>query len=268
MNKYFFNIYITLVFLLLFLIFKNFILTLYFIYKNNIKVGDNIINFVYIYNEIFYDNDYNLNIKLDNCVIFDIGANMGIFSLWINEKFKNTKIYLFEPIHYLLDIAKYNLTVMKKNNNKFFYNCYGLSNTNKNEIINYYPYANGLCTIKNFDEKLQYHTNYEQFLLKIAMSKKEKYKIKLLTLKYYIEKYNIQNIDICKIDVEGLEKEVIEGFFDKINIVKIFIIEIENFRLDNFNNIKDCLHNYKIIPKTPLHNNFIMIHAIRKDLTL
>ncbi len=84
---------------------------LLYIYKNNIKVG-NIINF--IYNEIFNNEEYKLNIYYDNFVIFNIGANMGLFSLWINENFKNTNVHLFEPIDELLDIAKYNKYITLK----------------------------------------------------------------------------------------------------------------------------------------------------------
>lgn len=257
-------VFIIIFIIIVFVILIKIINFLLYIYKNDIKVGKNIINFIYIYNEIFNNEDYKLNINYDNFVIFDIGANMGLFSLWINENFKNTKVHLFEPIDELLDIAKYNLNNMKKNNNQFTFNNIGLSNDNYNDIIYYYYYANGLSTINDFNDKLKYHNIFEQIILNIILQFYIEKKIKLITIKNYIIKNNITNIDLCKIDVEGFENNVIEGFFDKINIVKIFIIEIE---IKNLKIIMKKLYNYYIYTKNNLSkDNFIIIYAIRKDI--
>ena len=237
-----------------------------YIYKNDIKIGNNLINFIYIYNEIFNKEDYKLNVNYDNFVIFDIGANMGIFSLWINENFRNTKIHLFEPIDELLDIAKYNLRKMKKYNNEFIFNNVGLSDNNYYDIINYYYYANGLSTINDFNDKLSYHSIIEQVILNIILRFYIKKKIKLISIKKYIINNNISNIDLCKIDVEGFENKVIDGFYDKINIVKIFIIELEK---KNLNKITKKLSNYYIYTKNDIYKeHFIIIYAIRKDLVI
>lgn len=257
-------VFIIIFIIIVFVILIKMINFLLYIYKNDIKVGKNIINFIYIYNEIFNNEDYKLNINYDNFVIFDIGANMGLFSLWINENFKNTNVHLFEPIDELLDIAKYNLNNMKKNNNQFIFNNVGLSNNNYNDIIYYYYYANGLSTINDFNDKLKYHNIVEQLVLNIILQFYIKKQIKLITIKNYIINNNITNIDLCKIDVEGFENNVIEGFFDKINIVKIFIIEIE---IKNLKIIMKKLYNYYIYTKNNLSkDNFIIIYAIRKDI--
>jgi len=208
-------------------------------------VGLNIINFIYIYNEIFNNEDYKLNFNYDNFVIFDIGANMGLFSLWINDNFKNTKVHLFEPIDDLIDIAKYNLNNMKKNNNQFTFNNVGLSNNNYYDIIYYFYYANGLSTLNDFNDKLKYHNILEQLILNFILQFYIEKQIKLITIKNYIINNYITNIDLCKIDVEGFENYVIEGFFDKINIVKIFIMELEIKNLkNNYEKIIQLLYIY------------------------
>ncbi len=237
------SLFILIVLIVLIVLIKNIyiIFIIIYIYKNDIKIGNNLINFIYIYNEIFNKEDYKLNVNYDNFVIFDIGANMGIFSLWINENFRNTKIHLFEPIDELLDIAKYNLRKMKKYNNEFIFNNVGLSDNNYYDIINYYYYANGLSTINDFNDKLSYHSIIEQVILNIILRFYIKKKIKLISIKNYIINNNISNIDLCKIDVEGFENNVINGFYDKINIVKIFIIELEK------KNLKKIIKNYQKI---------------------
>ena len=189
---------------------------------------------------------------------------MGLFSLWINDNFKNTKVHLFEPIDDLIDIAKYNLNNMKKNNNQFTFNNVGLSNNNYYDIIYYFYYANGLSTLNDFNDKLKYHNILEQLILNFILQFYIEKQIKLITIKNYIINNYITNIDLCKIDVEGFENYVIEGFFDKINIVKIFIIEIE---IKNLKIIMKKLYNYYIYTKNNLSKDkFIIIYAFRKDI--
>jgi len=257
-------VFIIIFIIIVFVILIKIINFLLYIYKNDIKVGLNIINFIYIYNEIFNNEDYKLNFNYDNFVIFDIGANMGLFSLWINDNFKNTKVHLFEPIDDLIDIAKYNLNNMKKNNNQFTFNNVGLSNNNYYDIIYYFYYANGLSTLNDFNDKLKYHNILEQLILNFILQFYIEKQIKLITIKNYIINNYITNIDLCKIDVEGFENYVIEGFFDKINIVKIFIIEIE---IKNLKIIMKKLYNYYIYTKNNLSKDkFIIIYAFRKDI--
>ena len=222
-----------------------------YILTNNIKYGESIINFGYIYREIFNDGDYDLNLNLDNKIIFDIGTNMGIFGMWINDKYKNSTIHCFEPIDTLYKIAKHNINYTNNKNNKFIINNIGLYNESKTDIINYYPNANGLSTIKNdMDDKVnKFDVGFIKSIIKNRLSNVEKKEIKLVTMKEYIDFFNIKHIDFCKIDVEGVEKEIIEGFYEYIDIVDIFVIEVENYRLNNTNNILKYLGNFDITIK-------------------
>ena len=55
---------------------------------------------IYCYNEIFKDAIYldkGISIK-DGDVIFDVGANIGLFSKYVDSKINNAMIYAFEPV--------------------------------------------------------------------------------------------------------------------------------------------------------------------------
>lgn len=105
-------------------------------------------NFAYIFKDIFINKEYDTKTDLNNKIIFDVGGNMGIFSLWINEHFHNVKVYCFEPIKELIDIAKHNIQHNIKHHNEFIFNNFGLSDKIGEIQITHYPYSNGLSTIK------------------------------------------------------------------------------------------------------------------------
>ena len=213
---------------------------------NGLKTGRNFFNFAYIYNEIFIDNEYDIDINFNNKIVFDIGANMGLFSVWINENFENVQVHCFEPIKEVFEYAEHNIKVTNNNNN-FILNNIGLSNQNIITNITYYPYANGLSTINNqINKKLQYHNILQQLILPFVTNYEENINIKLQKACDYIKNNNITEIDVCKIDVEGHELDVLLGFEDFIDIVKIFILEVEHYIPEYFDKIKTLLTNFDI----------------------
>ena len=236
---------------------------LYYKYYNGLKTGNNILNYCYIYNDIFNIGDYDYNLDLNNCEILDIGSNMGIFMLWLNEKFSNIKVHSFEPIDELVDISKYNINKIKKNNNEFIINQYGLSNKETNCDINFYPYINGISTIYNIEEKNKYLNIIKKNIINILVQYKKVINIKLMTINNYIRKNNISHIDLCKIDVEGSELEIMMGFKEYIDIVKYYIIEIENFRPNHLKKINLLLNNYEIKINNP-DESWVILFAKRK----
>src|SRR3989339_740225 len=71
----------------------------------------------FMYNKIFKDNiylKYGFKFKKNAC-IFDVGANIGLFSLRIEELIKDPKIYAFEPIPDVFNLLKFNTKIYNKN---------------------------------------------------------------------------------------------------------------------------------------------------------
>jgi len=255
------------VILVIILILRRIYEPLYFKSKNNLKI-QNIYNYIFIYNEIFIDNDYkqlHLN-KCDNEVVFDIGGNNGLFSLYVNEKYKNSEIHIFEPINILYNNILHNVEnnnkINYKNNNKFIINNIGLGDKYETQLINYFPNADGLSTIKNdislkkdkiINSKCSVYTN--TFVNKICKTFYEKLlnsdnfnyiknKITIDTLSNYIIKNNIKKIDKIKIDVEGYELEILKGIKpEHMKMIKIMFIEVENYRPEYLTQMKNILNN-------------------------
>lgn len=69
-------------------------------------------NFNYIKNHVFFKNKF---------TFIDVGANIGIYSIFISKIYKNcTDIYSFEPIPETLNLLKKNITKNNLNNIKVF----------------------------------------------------------------------------------------------------------------------------------------------------
>jgi len=131
-------------------------------------------------------------IKKDH-VVFDVGANFGIYSLVASKKIgKGGKIYAFEPA----GIAYNSL----------------LNNINLNRIDNIFPIKIG---VSNYTGKANfnicrddaYNSLGETPMKQIIKSEK----IDLTSIDDFVMKYKISKVDIIKVDTEGAEYLVFKG---------------------------------------------------------
>lgn len=144
-------------------------------------------------------------------VLFDIGAGAGFSTIAMASKFKNLKIYAFEPY---LD----NFQILKKN-------------IKINRLNNIIPYCSAVscCTGKAI---LQISSNWENKLntigqLPYCLGYKiiTKKRVPVVTLDNFIENNNIHRVDLIKIDVEGAELLAFQGakkLLEKSNAPIIF----------------------------------------------
>jgi precorrin-6B methylase 2 len=65
----------------------------------------------YIYSEVFSDQQYirnNIVVREGDC-IFDVGANIGLFTLFINQIQRDLRIFAFEPIEQVFAVLDANI---------------------------------------------------------------------------------------------------------------------------------------------------------------
>ncbi|HEY0607436.1 MAG TPA: MupA/Atu3671 family FMN-dependent luciferase-like monooxygenase, partial [Herpetosiphonaceae bacterium] len=183
------------------------------------------------YQEIMIDEMYlKHNITIDEGdVIFDVGANMGFFSMFVNQQRPNTTIYAFEPIPPTFDVLQTNTTLYGLNVKLF--PC-GLSDKNEQVEFTFYPEMAGLSgrySEAGYDLKatkaiilsgLQDGTRdevastlSEQDLDAILERQftSEKHLCQLRTLSDVVREQGVERIDLLKIDVERAEVDVLRG---------------------------------------------------------
>lgn len=203
--------------------------------------------------------------------LFDVGSNIGLYSLSLKKCFPNSSIHSFEP-----NINTYKRMAPEVQTTDIrFYNI-GLGSTSGSGLI--YDYGDGTGTqhasvYKEVITDLHHLTNVDEIIFSSD------------TLDNFCEKNNISKIDFLKIDTEGSEFDVLTGAKKMLADNKIDIIQFEFNEMNVISRIflkdyYDLLDNYniyridskRIIP-LPVYNteneifkyqNFI---AINKSIT-
>lgn len=179
------------------------------------------------YKEIYEDDIYfqfGIEVKPGD-VVMDVGANIGLFSVYISEKIPDLKVYAFEPVPAIFEALQANL---KNIPSAKAYNV-GLSDEEKTVEFNYYPRVNTDSTSTPFDFDKQvdmFMTKYSTGIARLAPKKVKRWIItKILKYAYAPVKVNctmktvsqviaenqIDRIDLLKMDAENADREVIAG---------------------------------------------------------
>ena len=129
-------------------------------------------------------------------VIFDIGANTGVYSLIAKAIRPEAKVFAFEPVDRVFEKLKRNADL----------NGYDIICTGK--------------AVSDFTGKAVIYDTYDAHVLSVTVNQNlqapgtrviEK-EIATITLKDFIEEQGLTRIDLMKIDVETHEAEVLDGF--------------------------------------------------------
>jgi len=143
----------------------------------------------------------------DNSIFIDIGANVGLYSFSVSQKYKlfeNTKIFSLEPHPDLFKRLLYN--------------------QNLNSHLPIFPKR-----IAIMDKRGEFFLNTpEENLGQGKISQKGKLKVEGLPLRGFTENEGIKRISAIKIDVEGNEEKVLIPFIVEENrslFPDIFVIE-------------------------------------------
>lgn len=177
--------------------------------RNGIKIfggyNSNIPDLVY---EIFIKSFYFYE-KLQiykNDVVMDIGANIGVFSIFAAKK-GASKIYSIEPIYSNCELIRKNFKV-----NKFAL-----------PIIINRAVVNKIGTTKFYLGNLDSHGTVSDHNHKGKFT--DAIKVKTTTLEHIFEKQKIRKIDFLKIDCEGSEGEIVKStkksIWDRINKISM-----------------------------------------------
>jgi FkbM family methyltransferase len=173
--------------------------------------------------------------------VFDVGANIGLFSLWAAEQCQNDlQIYAFEPIPKVFAVLSRNAQLLPPNTIKVF-EC-GLAQESKSVVFDYYPNVTLLSTAypdsweqtrstirqtiatslanPSGDEPADVTLlrRFPSFLRSLLINLKlrqllrvKSVRCQMRSLSEIIRDYQVQQIDLLKIDVERSELDVLLG---------------------------------------------------------
>lgn len=163
--------------------------------------------------------------KQDNLIFWDIGANIGLYSIYAATKHGKLKTFAFEPSTNNLPILTRNISINDLAE-KIVVNQFPL--TNKNNVFM-------LMRENNFNEGGGFHTFGEKFdSWGEEFSGENNYKIYGTSIDYLLEKKILEVPDYIKIDVDGIEHLILQGAQKFLGNEKIKSISIElNYKFDD-----------------------------------
>ena len=183
-----------------------------------------------LYKEIFAERAYlKHGIELNaNACVFDVGANIGIFTLFIKQECADARVYAFEPIPELNRIMKLNVKRFGQSV-KVYQN--GVADQEGEATFTYYPdysimsgfYADASedaivlsSGIRNQLAKgkaklTDVPDEYIDSLVQKKLGKKNMIRCQLQTISNIIREANLEQIDLLKIDAEKSELAILKG---------------------------------------------------------
>ena len=199
----------------------------------------------YLYDEIFVRRTYlNHGIELEEGdVVFDIGANIGMFSMFVAAQCENASIYACEPSPVTFDVLRRNLAMHAPRAKAL---PFGVADEDRESTFVFYPKSSVFSGF-HADERL------DGFALRRAMEnevaealgpqnpealrahldlltrerlRKETHTCRLRSLSSLILEHGIQTIGLLKIDAEKCEWDILRGI-DAEDWAKIRQVAIE-----------------------------------------
>jgi arthrofactin-type cyclic lipopeptide synthetase C len=215
----------------------------------------------FLYKEIFEQQTYlrhGITIDEDACV-FDVGANIGLFTLFVRQRTPRATIYAFEPIPPVFESLRINATLAGGEVRLF--NC-GLASAagsasfawfKNNSVISgrYADVREERSTIKTFIEHQHAGSDLSEDALEQLIQETlqhQHFTCQLRTLSEVIAEAGIERIDLLKIDVEKSEMEVFDGIapadWSKIRQLVVEVHDLDG-RLDQVRQLLDA-HGFNL----------------------
>jgi amino acid adenylation domain-containing protein/FkbM family methyltransferase len=192
----------------------------------------------FLYQEIFAERGYlkhGIALAAGDCV-FDVGANIGLFSLFVAQQVRDVTLYAFEPIPAVFaaladNAARHRLPAR-------LFNC-GLGEAAGSADFTYYPHMS-LMSGRHADAaadrqvvsgfvRRQGGDAEEAALVEAMIADRmhgERVEVRLRTLSAVIAEQGVACIDLLKVDVEKAELEVLRGL-DEADWQKVRQVVVE-----------------------------------------
>jgi amino acid adenylation domain-containing protein/FkbM family methyltransferase len=205
----------------------------------------------YIYEEIFERQAYlkhGIAIREGDCV-FDVGANIGLFTIFVRQMCKTARVYAFEPNPFAFEILSLNASLYAPGAKLF--DC-GLSNETKTASFTFFPgfslfsgfYADAQVekeVVKTFmlNQQKAGKAHMAELLEQADGILNERFSpttlpVRSRTLSAVMEEEGVECIDLLKINAEKSELDVLNGINDvdwkKIKQIVLEVDVQENLR--------------------------------------
>lgn len=190
------------------------------------------------------------NFKKKKFIFWDIGANVGLYSIYAAVKHSKCTVISFEPSTSNLRILSRNIFINKLCKKIFIFNNPLVDDKNANKFLdmNESEFIEGHA-LNTFGKKI----NFEGKALKSKM----KYKLFGTSINHILKNKYLSLPDYIKIDVDGIEHLILQGGdkFLKNKKIKSLLVEINENFFDQHTKIIKLMKRYK----------FKLLHKKKRD---
>ncbi len=179
-------------------------------------------------------------------IFWDVGANIGLYSLYAARKFENIKIVSFEPSTSNLRVLSRNISINNLSE-KIKINQLPLNDQTNINLNMYEPEFIEGWSMNSFGALTDYKG--EKF------SEKQKYSILGTTINFLIDNNILEVPNYLKIDVDGLEHKILKGA-DKLlssDKIKSILIELNENYLEQYNEVISIMNKFDFKLKYKKH---------------
>lgn len=171
----------------------------------------------------------------EKIIFWDIGANIGLYSIYAALKSENVDVVAFEPSTSNLRVLSRNISINKLQNRIKIIN-QPLSDIKNNfSTFNESTFQEG-GALNTFKEKYDFTGNISKF--------KNSYNLLGTNINDLLNRGVVHIPDYIKIDVDGIEHLILKGGLDYLSNQKLnsVLIEVNENFLTQFEQVKDIMH--------------------------
>ena len=179
-----------------------------------------------------------------NDTVIDVGAHIGLFTMYATQSCKNGNIYSYEPVKENFEILKANIAI---------------NNLQDVKIFN--------SAVSNSDSTITLFINNDESGHSMFSESSENIIVNSTTLMKIFDKNNIKKCNFLKLDCEGAEYEIIEKLPSKyFKMIEKMVIEYHMFDLhpELLEKLKNKLleNNFKLETKM-LFSDIGFLYAVK-----
>ncbi|HSM51477.1 MAG TPA: FkbM family methyltransferase, partial [Thermoanaerobaculia bacterium] len=241
-----------------------------------------------IYREIFEQEVYlqhGIALPEDAC-IFDVGANIGLFTLFARDRWPRARVFAFEPIRPTFEALRANVALYGDGARVF---PFGLSDREEEADLTFYPRMAGLSGRFAADDAAVTRGIVETWLegehgpgahglsdselagLVDELLRSESHRCRLRPLSALLRELDVERIDLLKVDVEKSELRVLQGVDDE-DWPKIGQVVLEVHTRDLLDAVSELLGRRgfelrvdELVPTGEAGELVWMVYAVRRD---
>jgi FkbM family methyltransferase len=239
----------------------------------------------YVFREIFQEQSYlRHGISLPaGARVFDVGAHIGLFTLFVSRMSAGAEVYAFEPLPPIFDALQLNASIHGVNA-RFFE--FGLGDREGAAEFSYYPHASVLsgryadAAAERQTVKATMHIQQQLGVEATGLLEEEidelleatliteRFECPVKTLSQVIRENGVGEIDLLKIDVEKSEHDVLAGIHEddwpKIRQVVVEVHDLDG-RLERVARLLEG-HGFKVAAEQDTllrETNIFNVYAVR-----